>query len=219
MLPDSKNLHKSKTATANQESNPQRPDTPSQRTCSAAHSALRTRFCILGKLGLHVFLERADDIAGGTVLAHDVPARCIALAIRFAGVAFFARAADLGRRFPDELGEVACAWAKVSAAEVVFFPFFAPGYHARRSIFISSSEILTIRTAAMPKLALPTPLPRIIGQRVVPHEPRRIVLFAICIGDIENRVPERSVLCVFDRGLADLLCARGRAEAEDGQAK
>ncbi len=50
------------------------------------------------------------------------------------------------------------------------------------------------------KITSSNPLPRIIRKRAIPHQRRRIMLFAIDIRDIEDRVLERAVGGVFCAG-------------------
>lgn len=199
---------------------------------------------------MDIFLESADDVAGRAVLAHYVPAGCIALAAGLAGITFFAGTADLCCSFPDELSKVACAWAgrdvntkqrrdevmntnlkspprklyssrsspqaitlaeAFSYPEARFSPYGPPWLNNQRQ---TPQEHVPENTYTMPKLTVPAPVERILGQRVVPLQPGRIVLFAIRIRGIEDSASKRRVLCVLDRRL---LRGRGGRKEEGNE--
>jgi hypothetical protein len=67
-------------------------------------------------------------------------------------------------------------------------------------------------TYRMTKLATLSPVLCKLGQCRVPHQTSRIMLCAICVGAVQNRLPERRIPSVFGGCFLLVLCYHEQAK-------
>ena len=136
----------------------------------------------------HILRELPQHIAGGRIFTKHQPAALAALlhpAPRARGA------------LPDQLREVARPLAEARVPVVVLLPLVAPAVDGGGDVRVPLSQILAVGPARVGELAGLDVGVGVRGERVVPGQGGRVVLFSEGVGGVEDGGFEDAAACVL----------------------